>query len=73
MDQNWKDLLVLRAAADEWYQQCLEDVKARESGFLAIREKLPPSQQQALDGYIAACEELEHALALLAYRLGREK
>ena len=73
MDQNWKDLLVLRAAADEWYQQCLEKVEAREPDFLAIRAKLPLSQQQALDGYIAACEELEHALVLLAYRLGKEK
>ena len=73
MDQKWTDLLVLRAAADEWYQKCLKDVKAREPDFLAIRGKLPLSQQQALDGYIAACEELEHALALLSYRLGQEK
>ena len=72
MDQNWKDILVLRAAADEWYQQCLQKVKDCETDYLELKAALSPAGQEALDRYIAVCEELEHALVQLAYRLGKE-
>ena len=72
MEQNWKDILMLRTGGDAWYQQCLQEVRELEAEFLQVRADLTPAQQETLDRYIAACEELEHALAQLAYRLGRE-
>ena len=72
MEQNWKDVLTLWTAADPWYQQCLREVQALEADFLEVRAALAPAQQDTLDRYIAACEELEHALTQLAYLLGRE-
>ena len=72
MEQNWKDILVLRASTDKWYQQCLQEVRALETEFLEVRATLTPEQQDALDRYIAACEELEHALTQLAYHLGQK-
>ena len=67
---DWMDQLTELAGKDEWYQQCLRAVEEKEAVFLAIRDALTTEQQEQLDGYIAACEELEHALVPLAYRLG---
>lgn len=71
-DWEWMDEVTNRARTDEWYQLWLEDVKALEPAFLAIRGSLPEKQQAQLDDYISACESLEGALTLLAYQLGRE-
>ena len=70
---DWMDELNRRADGDEWFQARLEDVKAREPAFLAIRDTLTEAQRDALDDYIGACEDLEHSRTLLAYELGREK
>lgn len=69
----WIDEITEHARLDVWYLQCLANVKARETAFLDIRNSLPDEQRQQLDSYIAACEELEHALLPIAYRLGKEQ
>lgn len=66
---DWIEELMALAASDPWYQECLADVNAREPAFLTIRDTLTVTQQEQLDGYIAACEELEHSLVLLAHRI----
>ena len=69
---DWMDELSEQARTDMWYLKCLAQVQAREQDFLAIRELLTEQQRQQLDDYIAACEELEHALTPIAYRMGRD-
>ena len=62
--------IALASRGDAWYQQCLADLQAKEPAFLAIRETLTEGQQEQLDAYIAACEELEHSKIYIAYELG---
>lgn len=57
---------------DEWHRTCLEMVQQREAAYFAIRDSLPPQQQEELEDYLAACQELDASLALLAYQLGRQ-
>lgn len=71
-NREWMDEMNCRAKTDDWYQALLEDVKAAEPAYLAIYNSLPESQQEQLGAYIAACEELEHSLTLIAYQLGLE-
>ena len=59
---DWMDELNARAKEDPWHQCCLADVVSKETAFLKIREGLSEQQRSDLDAYIAACEELEHAL-----------
>ena len=66
-------LIALRANADEWYQQCLAEVKNRETAFLNIREMLAENQREQLDAYVSACEELEHSKIYIAYEIGKLK
>ena len=67
---GWTDELIAAARMDEWCRECEREGRRREPEFLAIREKLPEEEQEALDMYIAACEEQNHALIYPAYRLG---
>ena len=69
---DWMNDLMALARCTPWYQECLENVKAAEPGFLAIRQTLSPAQQEQLDAYLSACEELDHCLTLLAYQVHRE-
>ena len=62
----WLMELTEKAKHDPCYQQCLTEVRELEPMFLKIRSSLSELQQQALDAYIGACEELDHALLLLA-------
>ena len=68
---EYKDRIAELARFDPWYQRCLKDVQEKEQAFLAIHEMLTEEQQLQLDRYIAAREELEHALIPIAYHLGR--
>ena len=70
---NWMDELTEQAKMDMLYLQSLTRVKETEPAFLALRDSLPEEQRELLDQYIAACEELEHALAPIAYRMGKEQ
>lgn len=72
-NQDWMDEMYRRAKTDDWHQTLQGDVDAAEPAFLTIRNSLPQAQQEQLDTYVAACEELEHSLALIAYELGREQ
>ena len=69
---DWQEALVRKSEDDPWAGACRAQVKALTPAYLAILESLPPWQQEALSDYIAACEEYEHAMTLLAYALGRE-
>ena len=68
----WK-VLADRSRQDPWYQTCLSMVQEREAEYLALRKTLPEAQQEILEDYLAACQELEDSLVLLAYQLGREQ
>ena len=68
---DWIHDLMDLARCSPHYQNCLQDVQDTEPAFLAIRESLTPEQQEQLDAYLSACEELEHCLTLLAYQLHR--
>ena len=69
MEENkWLKELTEKAKNDPYFLQCLEEVRALEPLFLKIRSTLPELQQKTLDAYISACEELDHALLILAYK-----
>jgi hypothetical protein len=68
---DWLDFLYNRAQTDPWYCECLRVCHEREAVFLEIREKLTPTEQDALDLYIDACEELQFSLVQLAYFMDR--
>ena len=69
---DWTQELAIKAAQDKHYQNCLQEVQELEELFLRLREMLSTPQRELLDRYISACEELDHARAHLAYRIGRE-
>ena len=63
---NWYEKLTELARHDHHYQACLAEVKRLEPGFLVLRDSLTGQQRQILDGYLSACEEMDHALLMLA-------
>ena len=69
---EWTQELAIRAAQDEHYQNCLQEVQELEEMYLRLREMLSIPQRELLDRYISACEELDHIMVQLAYQLGRE-
>ena len=70
---NLEKALALKTKQDSHYQSLLQQAREKESAFLSLRSTLTQSQQEILDGYISACEELDHCLIQLAYDLGREE
>lgn len=68
MEELEKRLYAL-ARHDLWHKQCLSEVENREADFERIRSALSETDQEALDLYISACEELEHSLTLIALRM----
>ena len=64
----WYKNLMELAKNDSHYQNCLEEVKRLEPVYLALRDALPEMQQSVLEDYLSACEELDHALLLLALK-----
>ena len=69
--EPWIKEMQALAKADPWYQECLAEVERREPEFQRIREKLTDEEQEALDLYIAACEELQYSCIYPAYELGK--
>ena len=61
------------AESDPWHRRCLEELRRTEPDFLAIRQTLTEAQQEKLDAYISACEELEHSKIYIAFNLGKHK
>ena len=66
---EWMEYLIERAKVDPQYQSCLEEVKRMEPEFLAWRDTLEENRRNVLDDYLSACEELDHALLMVAGRL----
>jgi hypothetical protein len=67
---EWMELVSQFAKSDAWYQACFARMKEKEEKYLEIMDLLTPQQRQAVEDYIAASEEMEHALLPIAYRLG---
>ena len=65
--EEFVQVLQTRAIADPYYNTLLAKVRALEPEFLAVRDTLSREQQETLDRYISACEELEYSLCLIAY------
>ena len=61
-----EEKLMELAKKDPHYQACLEEVMRLEPIYLALRDTLPKMQRKVMEAYISACEELDHALLLLA-------
>ena len=67
--QCWYEALLEQAKNDSQYQSCLEELKRLEPEFLAWRDTLEENRRNILDDYLSACEELDHALLMVAGRL----
>lgn len=64
--------ILQRAAKDEWFQKCWKFTADEESRFGVVRDALTAEQQESLDKYLAAREELALSMVYAAYALGQE-
>ena len=69
MEQTWYEELLECAKGDPAYQACLKTVRNLEPEFLALRNALGEDQRNLLDGYLSACEEMDHALLMVAEQM----
>ena len=69
---NFLEELNSRLQNDPWHRECMKEIEKRTAAYEALRSTLNPQQQEDLDLYIAACEELEHSAVFAAYQIGRE-
>lgn len=60
------------AVRDEWFQQCWRSAAVAEDRLAPIRDSLTEDQQQILDDYLAAREELGLAMVSVGYEMGAE-
>ena len=67
----WYDEVLARVKDDPWHRECLAETARWEPQFLKIRDSLSPEDQEALDFYIAACEQLRSSFIYPAYEVGR--
>ena len=67
-EENVYGDLLEQAKEDSYYQACLEEVKRWEPAYLALRDTLPEMQRRVVEEYVSACEELDHALLVLAMK-----
>ena len=63
---EWTKELLTFAKYDPHHRQCVSECLALEPSFLAIRAKLQPEEQEILDRYITACEEVQYSLIFVA-------
>ena len=68
---DWLKELMTRARVDPEYQSSLREVKRLEPEFQALRDSLSRNQQDILEDYLSACEEMDHALTALAWNRPR--
>lgn len=68
----WLEELNRMEKEDPWRRECLARVIERTAAYEQAVQALTREQRQAVEDYIAACEELEHASVFLAYGLGGE-
>ena len=64
-EQQEKQLNAL-AQEDEWYQQLLRECEKAEERYREILSGLSPSDKEAVENYIALCEEMEYRRTCLA-------
>ena len=71
MEDRWVEELDQMCRGDNWYQLWLARVEELEPAYEQVRVLLEETQREALDQYVMACEELDHARVVLSYQLGR--
>ncbi len=71
-EMRWLDTVYALAKEDAWCQECRKQVEAAEPAFIRLKNRLEPSEREALDRYISACEELRFSLVPIAYEVGRK-
>ena len=70
---DWMKRMCLRASDMPDIQACIREVEKWEKPYSDILDSLPEEQRTALESYICACEELDHAMLRLAYEEGKER
>lgn len=68
---DWRLEMLEIARSDPWRTKLAEELRRAEPRFLAVYSNLPDDQQEALDAYISACEELQYSLIFSAYEVGK--
>lgn len=71
MDETTIQRMYQLAGIDADHQRCKTVMEAREPKYLDLRARLSEEDQDTLDLYIAACEELSFHYVYIAYALGR--
>ena len=66
------DELARRCLENPWCRKWSREVTNRTPAYAQALETLTPQQREAVEDYIAACEELEYSRSFVAYALGRE-
>ena len=61
-----------RSLENSWCLERAGDVADTVEAYTQAVKDLTPEQQEAVERYIASCEELEFSLVYIAYALGRE-
>ena len=74
MDKNelWNYLIPMMEQ-DPDYQQALQKMKEIEPKYLALLETMTAENQEILEQYITACENMDDPLIFLAYQIGRNR
>ena len=69
-DNLWEEVIksAMKDPEFRWYQNMVQNT---EKVYLEVCESLSPEQKQAVEDYIAACEDLDDYLTVLAYDLGK--
>ena len=65
----YEQILLQAAEKDLIYQKLLEECYEAEDRYKQILAKLPISDQEYIEGYISACEELDHRRTYLALHI----
>ena len=66
------DELARRCLENPWCRKWSREVDNHTPAYAQALETLTPQQREAVEDYIAACEELEYARIFVAYTIGRE-
>ena len=69
-DNLWEEVIksAMKDPEFRWYQNMVQNT---EKVYLEVCESLSPEQKQAVEDYIAACEDLDDYLTVQAYDLGK--
>ena len=66
MDEQQEKKLNSLTQEDEWYQQLLHQCEAAEVRYHQVVQKLSDEDREAVERYIALCEEMEYRRTCLA-------